>query len=358
MEILDTPRISYLRAPKRQFGPLAPARGLCMTADIRYASQFGRHALLAAPSGAVTIGQRVSMQTILNSFPDQRGTERPVFTCRLGTWTRPEFVPRRCLENPAEFTELVLGEEYFEWMDILEAALDAPQIFTFLELGAGYGRWSSRAAAAARMLGKKPRLGLAEAEPQHIEWLRLHMSDNGISQSEYRLYDAAVAGAPGQAMFMVEMPPGELSDINNNRDWYGQALSWHSIPGEVIGEYYGRPLVGLLGGWRGIEVPQITLSSILADYDRVDLIDFDTQGSEGDCIEEAVDVLTEKVRRLHIGTHSADVENRIVTTLTSAGWECLRRFDCLQENDTPLGRFAFTDGVQSWRNPWFQGGGS
>jgi len=46
-------------------------------------------------------------------------------------------------------------EEYFEWIDVLEMALQAGDVYTFLELGAGYGRWSSRAAWAARQLGKQ-----------------------------------------------------------------------------------------------------------------------------------------------------------------------------------------------------------
>ena len=39
-------------------------------------------------------------------------------------------------------------EEYFEWVDILEAVDQAAETFVMIELGAGYGRWCARAAAA------------------------------------------------------------------------------------------------------------------------------------------------------------------------------------------------------------------
>lgn len=116
-------------------------------------------------------------------------------------------------------------------------------------------------------------------------------------------------------------------------------------------ERVGRPPLSLPGDWRAIEVPQVTLSDLLADHAQVDLVDFDTQGSEADCIEEAIAPLNAKVKRLHIGTHGPEIEDRIVAALSGEGWTCLRRFNCLRVEDTPLGPIEFNDGVQSWLNP-------
>ena len=44
------------------------------------------------------------------------------------------------------------GEEYFEWIDLLESVVSARGTYTFAELGAGFGRWSVRAAFAAQQL--------------------------------------------------------------------------------------------------------------------------------------------------------------------------------------------------------------
>src|ERR1700740_3178360 len=43
-----------------------------------------------------------------------------------------------------------LGEEYFEWIDVLETVVAATEFFTMIELGAGYGRWLVRAALAVK----------------------------------------------------------------------------------------------------------------------------------------------------------------------------------------------------------------
>jgi hypothetical protein len=56
-----------------------------------------------------------------------------------------------------------VDEEYFEWIDLLTAATEAQGTFVFWELGAGYGRWSIRAAALARQLGIPIKLGCVEA---------------------------------------------------------------------------------------------------------------------------------------------------------------------------------------------------
>jgi FkbM family methyltransferase len=289
------------------------------------------------------------MTGIFDRFPKIRGADKPVFTCFLGTWTRPEFLARDCEGNAELFSEPQPGEDYFEWLDLLEAAAAAGDTFTFLEIGAGYGKWSSRAAAAARHIGKRADLGLAEAEPQHVAWIKQHMTDNGIT--DYRLFAAAVAGTSGETLFVVGQPPSADQAMNNPREWYGQATYWSQVEGAVVGDYFGQPLLELPDGWRAVRAPQVTLSQVLDHYDFVDLIDFDSQGSEADAVEEAIEVLGQKVRRLHIGTHGPEIEDRLVATLSAAGWQCLRRFNCLQEQQTQWGPIHFGDGVQSWVNP-------
>lgn len=63
-------------------------------------------------------------------------------------------------------------EEYFEWIDLLEAVAAAKDRFTMLELGAGFGRWTARAAAAAKQRDLSYSLIAVEAEPTHFDWMR------------------------------------------------------------------------------------------------------------------------------------------------------------------------------------------
>jgi FkbM family methyltransferase len=242
------------------------------------------------------------------------------------------------------------NEEYFEWIDLLEAALLAEEVFCFLELGAGYGRWSVRAACAARHLGKRCRLGLAEAAPEHVRAIHDVMAVNGVSRADYTVFECAIAGEHGEGDFVVRWPNG------NPPIWYGQALTRNSMSrAAIVGEHEGRPLWRMSDGWGVIKVPQVPMSEVVAAYPRVDLLDLDLQGAEGDAVEEALVPLNERVQRMHIGTHSHEIEHRLRQALGAAGWTCVRDYPCTQENDTPFGRIAFVDGVQTWTNPRFTG---
>jgi FkbM family methyltransferase len=240
-----------------------------------------------------------------------------------------------------------VDEEYFEWTDILEAALQARGVFTFLELGAGWGRWSARAALAAKQLGKRRRIGLAEADPSHVALIHRHMADNRVDSSEYKVFESAVGGDFGETAFTVSNP-------NEDPDaWYGQSMVGAVIGDHPhVGEHFGKPKHQLRGGGcEVIKVPKIPLSAVLADYDFIDLIDFDLQMAEREAIAEAIEPLTRKARRLHIGTHSPEVEDALRHTLSGAGWVCLRDYPGNQSNETAFGPCWFVDGVQTWINP-------
>jgi hypothetical protein len=257
----------------------------------------------------------------------------------------PDMTPLRHFVAPIPS----IDEEYFEWIDLLQAVLEAGPTFTMLELGAGFGRWSARGALAARQLGKDIRLGVAEAEPRHQGWLHSHFEANGISKDRYALFDKAISGEAGPAVFMVGAPEGVLPDA-----WFGQQMASSDLAGlPVVGDYHGLPLYETETGWRCIEVEKIPLSQVLARYDHIDLIDFDLQGAEADAIGEAIDGLSAKVRRLHIGTHGHEIEADLRAILSAAGWTCLRDFECHGAHMTPFGPCDFVDGVQSWVNPRF-----
>jgi FkbM family methyltransferase len=238
------------------------------------------------------------------------------------------------------------NEEYFEWIDVLEMARQARDVYTFLELGAGYGHRSTRAAWAARQLGKQCRLALAEAAPKHVRQIHAVMAANDVSTANYKVFQCAVSKEHGEGIFVVEWPDNNAPPI-----WYGQALTSNSMSRATVdGDHEGFPLWRMSDGWGVIKIPMVPMSEILSEYDNVDLADLDLQGAEAGAVEEALTLLTERVRRLHIGTHSHEIEAQLRDLLTGAGWECLRDYPCLQDNDTPFGRISFVDGVQTWTN--------
>jgi hypothetical protein len=77
----------------------------------------------------------------------------------------------------------------------------------------------------------------------------------------------------------------------------------------------------------------------------------DVQGAEAEIIAASTDVLNEKVRRLHVGTHSSEIDITVYDTLRQAGWHCSHAFGCRANVVTHYGECYFQDGVQSWLNP-------
>ncbi|MGN7829743.1 FkbM family methyltransferase [Agrobacterium radiobacter] len=244
----------------------------------------------------------------------------------------------------------IIDEEYFEWVDILQSASEAKGRFVVVELGAGYGRWAARACLAARQRGVADiNAILVEAEPVHAEWSAQHMRNNGIDN--FRVFQAAIGPSVGKTQFVVEMPDQNAASAPDA--WYGQALNWtdeshHRPTGRT---YQGFDVIDNGTGWGTINVNVLPLEQIINGIDLVDIIDMDIQGAEGDVVEASIDLMSDRVKRVHIGTHSHEVEDRIRKVMTEAGWHKVWDFSCGATSITPYGAVAFQDGVQSWLNP-------
>jgi FkbM family methyltransferase len=238
-------------------------------------------------------------------------------------------------------------EEYLEWIDVLETVVDAGEVFTMIELGAGWGRWLMNAAAAARQRDRlRVHLVGVEAEPTHFRWMQQHFKNNSVSAKDLTLMEAAVSAERGRVRFHVGDPSA----------WYGQAIELNE-PDPTPSPSRLQHLRSLLKRRASqderaiVEVHAITLSSILEDLHHVDLIDLDVQGVEAEVLESAEDRLAQKVKRVHVGTHSADNERRLRTLFGRLGWEKLNDYPCGADSETPWGTIRFQDGVQTWVNP-------
>lgn len=237
-------------------------------------------------------------------------------------------------------------EEYFEWIDLLQSVVAAQRSYTMIELGAGFGRWAVRAAHALRQYnsGIPCRLIAVEGEPAHFEWMRLHFDDNEIDPAGHSLLHAAVSDTPGTVSFDITMPDGAYQPDG----WYGQSLSRND---DVVQEESAN------NGVRSIHLPSVSLTGILQDLPLVDLIDFDVQGAEGRAIRSAIGALDARVKRLHVGTHSKEIENDLRELLSAHGWQCQADYSLGSTSETPWGAMQFQDGVQSWVNPGLSGPG-
>ena len=239
-----------------------------------------------------------------------------------------EFLARNPLDGFPEYSE-----EFFEWIDLLEAIEEAEDLFTMIELGAGHGRWLVAGAVAARSRGLNIRLVGVEAESNHFAMMRQHFIDNDIDPNAHTLIPSAVT-SDGKPAYFTQ---------GHSHEWWGQSV----LPSADYG----------FGNWPHAKVERvegISLSTILAPLERVDLIDLDIQGAEFDVLASAKDNLP-KVKHIHIGTHGPEIEKDLIALFSDLGWTARYCYHCGTIADTDYGPIRFLDGVQSWINPPLMG---
>jgi len=276
----------------------------------------------------------------------------------LGTKIRQEFVAE--LFTLPEMSLWQTGyppanEDYLEWIDLLESVVEARDSYTMVELGAGFGRWVVRAAFAVKQhhASMPCRLIAVEAEPLMYQWMRMHFEDNSVDPTRHRLIHAASSGECGHALFYVGGPRGGAWDLPTNK-WYGQCLAKdYDVSGEYEkdGEYQGFPVRLHKSGWRSIQVPSVTLKELMSDVSRVDFLDMDIEGQELPVVRSSIVEMDAKVKRVHIGTHSPEIEAELRDILSKHGWCSLRDYPIATRQETPWGPIEFGNGVQSWVNP-------
>ena len=295
--------------------------------------------------------------SILSAFEPWEGVVEPGWTVNwLGVRTRLEMqggvtgfdAPTHVRLTPPE-----PSEDLLEWVDVLDSVVESTGPFTMVELGAGWGRWLVNAAAAARHLDPERAVTLVglEAEPTHFRWLGRHLVDNGLDPREHVLVQAAVAATDGRVRFQRGDAAG----------WYGQAIERDDPAARLSGPVSrlirwsrntaaNRLAVGR-DSRRVRRTRAVSLTTLLEPFERVDLVDADVQGVEADVFEPAAAVLAAKVRRVHVGTHDRDNEQRLRALFDVLGWACRFDYPCGGRCETEWGVVEFEDGVQSWINP-------
>ena len=87
-------------------------------------------------------------------------------------------------------------------------------------------------------------------------------------------------------------------------------------------------------------------------YSHVDFVHIDIQGAEYEVLYNArVDL--KKIKRIHIGTHSSEVEKNLRELFIELGWICKYDWPLNALSSTSYGDITFQDGVQTWINPFF-----
>src|SRR6185369_12734632 len=127
--------------------------------------------------------------------------------------------------------------------------------------------------------------------------------------------------------------------------WYGQSIIkvYEALDESPPDSYEGHDVFRLKSGCTAVKTRSYLLTEILPETERIDLIDLDVQGEELKIISAAIDALDRRVVRLHIGTHSHEIEAGLRELLGRHGWECRTDYPCAQTNETPWGPIQFVD---------------
>jgi len=240
-------------------------------------------------------------------------------------WTDPKFL--REFGDDLSLVTPTHPEEIKECAWIRNVIIDHPDTsFTFVELGAGFGRWSMYAIAVAQEC--RPDITvfpiMVEAEPTHYRWLREHMRNNGVT--EYRVFNNLVSSSRTYYLFQTGKPGG----------WYGQSIMHRPTVRSLVNE--------VVNGRVPRFVRSITLTDVLRGVERADLIDLDIQGEELAVLSSTPVETLNRIRRLYIGTHSPEIEDGLRELFAGLGWTC--EFELPQDPPHDI-----IDGIQVWRNP-------
>lgn len=290
-----------------------------------------------ADSGSVFFHYNCSFDAIgtINSHARPDLTAHPSYVTNfLGVRVAPKFFPG-ILDGKAGTIEPIpipanWHADIAEWAAALRAVDLALERFRVVELGCGWGCWLNNTGAAARNKGLFVELIGIEGDAEHVAYAQEAMVANGFLEDEFRIIHGVAAPEKGVALFPVVENAG---------------ASWGSEP--ILNATAAQIREATASGHYQ-QISAFPLSEIVRG-EPVDLLHIDIQGGEADFVDAAVADLNRFVRYIVIGTHSRQIEGRIMGTLLSQGWKIEMERPAII--GLPDGRpQILVDGVQGWRN--------
>jgi hypothetical protein len=257
------------------------------------------------------------------------------------------------------------GEDWFERVNWFVAAREARGHFTMLTLGACWGAQAVGAARALQLVNPMPyRLVGVEPIPEHFAWMLKHMRENGVDPERQWLLKCAISDRNEPVLFPVGAAgSGTQNCMATNhlavRRQYADQLAASGDAEEALRNLLVENRTGIRH--KLVEdhdftaelklVSAVTLADLLGPFDVVDYIESDIQQSEIVVFPPFLDLLTRKVRRIHIGTHGTDVHKTLHALFRDGGWEIVFSYEPNATHDSALGSFTTNDGILTVRNP-------
>ena len=136
--------------------------------------------------------------------------------------------------------------------------------------------------------------------------------NRSLAAARLEVVEAAVSGKDGTTHFAT----------GYEHQWDGQTIT---EPGTDFSPWG-------FGDTKMMTVRSVSLKTLTREIPIIDLVDMDVQGAEADIVETFTAVLSERVRWLHIETHSTDQETRIRQTLMRLGFHKVWDYPCYQDS--------------------------
>jgi hypothetical protein len=107
-----------------------------------------------------------------------------------------------------------VDEEYYEWIDLVNAVVDASDALNVVELGARYGTWAVRAYQLnRRMMNLPAHITMIEPTPFKVEWIRQHVVNNAIPENDFTIIPKGFYDGDLQ-LFLQSQEHVDLLDID------------------------------------------------------------------------------------------------------------------------------------------------
>jgi hypothetical protein len=317
---------------------------------------------------------------IFDGIPAWRGTAPTGYAVDfMGTLTAKDFLQTIAEQTGPQSSELNgaealkppalgsgrNGELWFEAVGWITAAREARDRFVMMSLGAFYGYQAVRSQRALQLINPMPyKLVCAEPLAEKMAWVRRHMRDNGIDPEQQWLIETALGGSNDAVLFPVGAPGiGAHNCVATNhpsaRQEYLDTVLAQRRAKQTLTELLLRNSTGIAKQLRPGSsliaeirfVSCMTLRDLLGPFQFVDYIEADLQQSEIIFFPPYMDLLRQRVRRVHIGTHGADVHQTLYRLFEQQGWTIVFSYPPESTHDSPAGPFTTQDGILTVRNP-------
>jgi hypothetical protein len=242
-----------------------------------------------------------------------------------------------------------------EYVSLAAALASARETFRIVEVGAGWAPWSVAGIVQARRRGLRAEGIAVEADPTRAGWAMQHAADNDVTaelvtgtctEIQARLLEPAqtelrvVQGAGWHTTTTLQFPVLDDGDM-------GGAV-W-TLPGTDV-DYRGAHLAH-------VDVPAISLGTLLSGGTLTDLLHIDVQGVEFDLVQPAADAIQQQVRLMAIGTTDRLNEGLLQAFWMPRGWGLALDQPCravFTMTHPTLAGFTVQDGTQLWENPFLR----